>query len=482
MGNVEGYANGGGQLRDDSWVAGEIAGCEFTDTRLGKRLGSLLHQISGSMGGTVPLACQDWANTKAAYRFFSNGRVDEATILGGHFQATRERSQASAGPLLILQDTTEFSYKRDKPELVGFTGETISRKDEAGRWRKHKVCGILMHSSLVVTAEGLPLGLSAVKFWSRKAFKGTNALKKKINPTRVPIEEKESFRWLQNLRQSTTLLAEPDRCVHIGDRESDIYELFCTAQELGTNFLVRTCVDRLAGNGDHTIADEMAEVRAQGLHRIEFRDARGEWCEAQLEIRYRRMRVLPPIGKQKHYPALELTVLHVQERDAPAQREPLEWKLITNLPVGCKADAVEKIDWYAMRWKIETFHKILKSGCRAEESRLRTAERLTNLIAIYCIVSWRAFWMTMLNRVDPHSSPEAAFTGSEMDALDRLQPDKGNVGEHPRTLSRYITKLAKLGGYLARKNDPPPGNTVIWRGLTRLTDIVLALGVARECG
>lgn len=101
MGNVEEYANGGGQLRDDSWVAGEIAGCEFTDTRLGKRLGSLLHQISGSLGGAVPLACQDWANTKAAYRFFSNGRVDEAAILGGHFQATRERAQASAGPLLI---------------------------------------------------------------------------------------------------------------------------------------------------------------------------------------------------------------------------------------------------------------------------------------------------------------------------------------------------------------------------------------------
>ena len=482
MGKVGEDANGDDQLRDDSWVAGEIAGCDFTDTRLGKRLGSLLHQISGSMGGTVPLACQDWASTKAAYRFFSNGRVDEAAILGGHFQATRERTQASAGPLLILQDTTEFSYKRDKPELVGFTGETISRKDEAGRWRKHKVCGILMHSSLVVTAQGLPLGLSAVKFWSRKAFKGTNALKKKINPTRVPIEAKESFRWLQNLRQSTKLLAEPERCVHIGDRESDIYELFCTAQELGTNFLVRTCVDRLAGNGDHTIADEMTEVRAQGLHRIEFRDARGEWCKAQLEIRCRRMRVLPPIGKQKLYPALELTVLHVQERDAPAQREPLEWKLITNLPVSCPADAVEKIDWYAMRWKIETFHKILKSGCRAEDSRLRTAERLTNLIAIYCIVSWRAFWMTMLSRVDPNGSAEHAFTAPEMNALDRLQPDMGGTGERPKTLSRYITKLAKLGGYLARKNDPPPGNTVIWRGLTRLTDIVLALGTAQEYG
>lgn len=143
MGNDDGCAYGDAEQGDDSWVAGEIAGCEFTDARLGKRLGNLLHQISGSIGGTVPLACQDWANTKAAYRFFSNEHVDEGVILAGHFQATRERAQVSSGPLLVLQDTTEFSYKRDKPELVGFTGETISRKDEAGRWRKHKVCALM---------------------------------------------------------------------------------------------------------------------------------------------------------------------------------------------------------------------------------------------------------------------------------------------------------------------------------------------------
>jgi len=477
MGIFERHTHDTAEVGDDSWVAGEIAACKFTDVRLGKRLGTLLNQISGSIGGTVPLACQDWADTKAAYRFFSNDRVGEGAILSGHFEATQQRARASSGPLLVLQDTTEFSYKR---ELVGFTGETISRKDEAGRWRKHKVCGILMHSSLVVTREGLPLGLGAVKFWSRKAFKGTNALKKKINPTRVPIEEKESFRWLENLRQYTALLAEPQRCIHIGDRESDIYELFCTAQELGTNFLVRTCVDRLAGNGDHTIADEMAEVRVQGLHCIEFRDAHGERREAQLEIRYRRIRVLPPIGKQRHYPALELTVLHVQERDAPSHRQPLEWKLLTNLSVRSKADAIEKIDWYAMRRKIETFHKILKSGCRAEDLRLRTADRLTNLIAIYCIVSWRIFWMTMLNRADPDSNAAFAFTDPEIKALDRIRPDNESWVPQPKTLSQYLTKLAKLGGYLARKNDPPPGNMVIWRGLTRLTDIVLGMRIARE--
>jgi len=234
------------------------------------------------------------------------------------------------------------------------------------------------------------------------------------------------------------------------------------------------CVDRLAGDGGHTIADEMAEVRVQGLHRIEFRDAHGERCEAQLEIRYRRIRVLPPIGKQKNYPASDLTVLHVQERGAPPHRQPLEWNLITNLAVRSKADAIEKINWYAMRWKI------LKSGCRAEDSRLRTADRLTNLIAIYCIVSWRIFWMTMLNRADPDSSAEHAFTGWEIEALDRLQPDREVWVPQQKTLSRYLTKLAKLGGYLARKTDPPPGNMAVWRGLTRLNDIVLGIRIARE--
>jgi hypothetical protein len=466
-----------------AWVAGEVAGCRFHDARLGKRLGSLLHQLGGSIGGTIPFACQDWANTKAAYRFLSNDDVDEQAILGGHFQATRERAQASSGPLLILQDTTEFSFKRDKPELIGFKGVTHSRRDKAGRPQPHTTCGILMHSSLAVTAQGLPLGLCAIKFWSRQKFKGTAALKRKINPTRVPIEEKESVKWLLNLRQSTALIDDPRRCVHIGDRESDIYELFSLAEELGTRFLVRTCNDRLAGDGDHTIADEMADVRVQGLRRVEFRDERGQPCEATLEIKYRQIGVLPPIGKQQLYPSLELTVLHAQERDAPAGRAPLQWKLITNLPVRSKADAIEKIDWYAMRWKIETFHKILKSGCRAEDSRLRTADRLTNLISIYCILSWRIFWVTMLGRVAPRSSPGDAFTEDELAVLDRLSPKTSAPDFVPRMLSHYAIQLAKLGGYLARKNDPPPGNIVMWRGLTRLTDIVLGMQLAAEtCG
>lgn len=463
-----------------AWIDGELAGCSLADERLTKRLRKLLAQIGSAMGQSIPLVCQDWANAKAAYRFFSNERISEADILAGHLQSTRDRTVATDGPVLVLHDTTEFSYQREKPEAIGITKAINSGRDKAGRLRSHTVCGILMHSSLAVTTEGLPLGLSAIKFWTRKKFKGTAALKKKINPTRVPIEKKESIRWLDNLKQSTELLSDPQRCVHIGDRESDIYELFCTAREVGTHFLVRTCVDRLAGDGDHTIADEMGEVAVKGLHRVEVRDNNGDPDEAVLEIRYRRIRVLPPIGKQKRYPALTLTVIHAEERGTPKNRKKIDWKLITDLPVQSRKDAIEKLDWYALRWKIEVFHKILKSGCRAEEAKLRTAQRLANLIAVYCILSWRVFWMTMLNRSSPDASPALALTEAEIGLLDHLVKDKDQKPRRRKTLSHYLTKIARLGGYLARANDPPPGNTVMWRGLSRLTDIALGATVGAK--
>ena len=379
--------------------------------------------------------------------------MSESAILAGHFHATEKRLASGAWPILMLHDTTELSFHRKDVAAVGMTTRMPTRKLD-GKPQHHNVCGILMHSSLAVTLDGLPLGLAAIKFWSRDKFYGCNQMKKRINPTRIPIEQKESYRWLENGRQSTALLQEPDRCVHIGDRESDIYELFCTAQSLGTHFLLRTCVDRLAGDGKHTIAAEMAEVRVQGLHRIQVQDRKGNASEAVLEIRkLSRIRVLPPINKSKQYPELLLTVIHAQERGAPKGRDRVDWKLITDLPVTSRKEAIEKLRWYSLRWKIEVFHKILKSGCKAEASKLRTANRLVNLISVLAILSWRIFWMTMMNRAAPDSAPEVAFTALEIKLLDRLVSDKLGANVRSRSLSTYLTKLARLGGYLARSSD-----------------------------
>ena len=175
-----------------------------------------------------------------------------------------------------------------------------------------------------------------------------------------------------------------------------------------------------------------------------------------------------------------MTVLYVQERNEPADRPKIDWKLITDLPVTSRETAVEKLRWYALRWKIETFHKVLKSGCRAEEARLRTAERLVKLIAVFCILSWRVFWMTMLNRSTPNANPSLALTRIETALLDRLVPDHNDHQlRRKNTLSNYLIKIARLGGYVARASDPPPGNTVMWRGLSRLTDIRLGATFSR---
>ena len=300
----------------DAWVDRELGG-EFPDLRLKARLGKILGDLGRRIGGTLPAACQDWAATKAAYRFFSNTRVDEGLILAGHLAATKARFAVTTGPTLVLHDTTEFSFSRDNPDAVG----QISLIK--GRHATHNVCGVLMHSSLVLAPQGVPLGLAAVKFWTRKKFKGTNALKKKVNPTRIPIEQKESVRWLENLKQSTELLGDPSRCVHIGDRESDIFELFCAAREAKTHFLVRTCVDRLAAGGDTTISNVMECEPIRGDHEVEVRDGHGRVSRIKLDLRFRRMTVHPPIGKQKRYSSLELTVIHADEREPPTGREPI---------------------------------------------------------------------------------------------------------------------------------------------------------------
>jgi len=464
------------------WVEREIEGCEFPDERLKTRLAKLLSQFSQKIGEALPTACQDWAATKAAYRFFDNPRVDESTILAGHFAATKSRIATAKGPILVLHDTTEFSFQRDRPETIGKTCRLPSCR--LGKQPITK-CGLLMHSSLAITPQGKPLGLTAIKFWTRKKFKGTNALKGRgidggkhsVNATRIPIEQKESIRWLENLEQSTQLV-NADRCIHIGDRESDIYELFCLADKENTHFLVRTCVDRLAGTGRTTIAKKMKREPIQGTHQIEVLDAKRRPIQVELQLRYSQMIVRPPIGKHKKYPTLSLTVIHAWERGKPKGRKPICWKLLTNLPVENLDAAIEKVDWYAQRWKVETFHKVLKSGCKAEDAKLRTAQRLTNLIAVYCIIAWRVFWLTMVNRTNPKTSATAVFTEIEIAILNRLGGDPEQPP--PQNVAHYLLAVAKLGGYLNRKNDGPPGNTVLWRGLSRLTDIHLGVEISTE--
>ncbi len=141
-----------------------------------------------------------------------------------------------------------------------------------------------------------------------------------------------------------------------------------------------------------------------------------------------------------------------------------------DLKVQSHEQAIEKLEWYTQRWKIEMFHKILKSGDRAEESRLRTADRLVNLLTILGILSWRVFWMTILSRTAPETSPKLGFTSLERKLLDAAV---ANEIQRRKNFAAYLNKLARLGGYLSRSHGPPPGNQVVRCGLGRLTDMAL---------
>lgn len=288
------------------------------------------------------------------------------------------------------------------------------------------------------------------------------------------------MRWLDNLRRSTDLTGTPERCVHIGDRESDIFELYCLAQDMGTNFLVRSCVNRLAEGGDTTISQVMSGLQSSGTHKIAFHNAKGKKQQAVLTVKYTTMRVRPPIGKQRKYQQQELQIIHAEELNPPADRPAVFWKLITNLPVENHEDAVHKLGWYARRWTIETFFKTLKTGCQIEDVRLTTADRLANYIALCCVIAWRISWLTILARQAQAGASEAVFTHTERILLEQTMAQKGK--NLTRDLAYYMTAVARLGGYLDRKSDPPPGTTVMWRGFIRLSDLDEGFRAAEKGG
>lgn|GEM_PF-901519 len=178
------------------------------------------------------------------------------------------------------------------------------------------------------------------------------------------------------------------------------------------------------------------------------------------------------------------TFSHTQQASKYSQSNGAETALTTNLPVDDLSEAVEELDWYALRWKAEVFHKVMKSGCRAEEARLETAERLTKFLALIAVVSWRIFFVTMSARANPDAAPASVLTSAEITALDQIDETRARPRLKPRTLAAYLLQIAMLGGYLARNHDPPPGNMVVWRGMTRLHDIAIgiSIGSRRRCG
>lgn len=481
----------------------KLSDSEFSTVKLGdKRLTKRLHEFADRLIDTpdtsIQSACRGWDETMGAYRFLNNATVKPETILQSHRSALLERvkSQPKSSAIVFIQDTTELDYTAKK-QMKG-TGPLAKPG-------KNTRQGLFLHSHYVASEEGLPLGSYGVKVYARD---GTSAGRK--SPYE-PIEGKESYRWLEGYRQGCELAEEiPDRQVWvINDREGDIYELFASRQErlgegrVAAQLLVRANRDRRLLNAeDEPEAERLYERIKQGrrLGTIEFemnsappRREKGfkqspprQARTVRQELRVSKLRLRPPFRIGQKLEPLTIWVVLAQEMDPPEGQDPVTWILNTSAPIKTFAQARKLLQLYTQRWQVEVFFRILKTGCRVEEIQLKSHQAVLNVLMLYLVVAWRIHYLVHLGRVCPELPCSVLFEVHEWRAalaVARYQKNTKAKKENPisipakqeePTLGEMQLIVAKLGGYLARKNDPPPGAQCLWQGMNAVFHYAIA--------
>jgi hypothetical protein len=465
-----------------SWVVEEMKTGELRDERLNKRFAELVDCLAKRPTASIPAACGGAAETAAAYRFFDNGKVTFESVLQPHIDATRERI-AHQPEVVLVQDTTEIDLTRPTQQVAGAGPLDDSRR------------GALLHLMHAFTPNGTALGTLHAVPNVRSDDTPTNATKSRAERYQIPIEEKESYRWLVALcqaqeearRQSQT------RFVVVADSESDIYEVLAQAA-LGPpncHWIVRAGQDRaldtdlgsktgLAGamraeligapmlyTATIHVRGRKAKVSCQTSPRKQSRESR----KAQVEVRATRLPLRTTYRPDRKLPAVEVNAVLVREIAPPEGEPAVEWILLTDLPVDGIEAVRAIIDYYTLRWLIEVFFRTLKSGCRAEARRFEHIDRLLPCLAMYLIVTWRTMFVCHLGREFPEISCEAVFEPAEWKSTYRVV--HGKTPETSPTLADMVRTVAQLGGYVNRKRADPPGPQTVWLGLQRVHDISL---------
>lgn len=473
-----------GNLMNDrdvpSWAAEEFFTVDLGDKRLNQKLIQLCERFSKAPESPINQACEDWAETKSAYRFFQNDSVKVDNIMKTHSERTAQRA-GDYDTILALQDTSYFNYT-SHPKTEGL-GEISKKKGKhVGEIYSH---GLSMHTCLAVTTEGLPLGLLSQQI-SALESRSTSLTSRERDL--LPIEEKESYRWLETLSKANSVMSNC-RAVTVCDRESDIYDFFKLSDELNASVLVRANADRTINRKSRYAEKdviklwEYMEGQAEaGSYDIEIpHKSKSKHCSerlarsATLTVRFGVFQINPPRNHPKHkteaLPDVAMNAVYVLEENPPEGEEAVEWMLLTNVEVTSFEQACEKVRWYGLRWRIEMFFKVLKSGFRVEACRLAHGERLTRYLTIMSIVAWRLFMITLMARTDPDLCCSNLLTSCQWKTLCRKTNRKRELSTEPPTMREAVALIAKLGGHLGRKCDGPPGTITLWRGWRRLTDL-----------
>jgi len=443
------------------WVRRELGGAKLGDRRLEERLLQLGSAFFARPQANIPQACGSPAAAKAAYRFFDHDQVTMDALLEPHHQATIDRMRRHS-VVLVAQDTSSLNYTMH-PEMQGIG--PISNRVKGPQ-------GLMVHSALAFCPDGLPLGLLDIECWARDPREFG---KKKLRHSK-PIEAKESFKWIRALTPIGSAAGQcpSSRVVTLADRESDIFEYLLEARTRGLDVVVRAKENRALDQEVQRLWPHMHLRPKAGTIELQVpRHGKQPARTAEMSVHCGEVTLAPPQDK-RHLAPIRMWVVFTREELPPKEvKEPLEWMLLTTVPVSGLVDAIERVQWYARRWGIEVFHRILKSGCQIEDRQLGTADRLEACLAIDAVVAWRIHYLTWLGRATPDLPCTVAFEDDQWKAVIVFKTRKPPP-EQPPSLRQMIRSIAQLGGFLARKSDGEPGTQTLWRGLQRMDDITAA--------
>lgn len=443
----------------DSWAEEEFGAAALGDARRTKRLIALADTFGRRPSASLPDAAQDPAMLKAAYRFFDTDAIEPDAILTSHCSATQDRC-ASVPLVLAVQDTSELDWSQH-PATTGL-----------GPIHTKTHVGLLMHTTLALTPEAVPLGILQQYVWARDAATfGTLP----DQHTR-PFEDKESYRWVRGL---AAINAARDACpttqfVLLADAEADIYDLLVAERRAGVELLIRAGQDRRV---DHPEAARLWDALPLGTRagtrvvHIPARDGK-PGRTAELAIFFQDITIQPPKHRAKEDLApVTVAAVWAIEEQPPAGTDALEWLLLTSVPVDTRTQALTVLDWYCRRWGIEIWHKTLKSGCAIESRQLETADRLRRCLAVFSVIAWRVMFSTMLARAVPDVACTAVLDDAEWQALYCHIHRTITLPRQPPHLHDAVGWIARLGGFQGRKGDGEPGVTVMWKGFQHLADL-----------
>ncbi len=448
-----------------SWTEAEFGRVRIYDRRIKRRLNKIAESFYENSQSNIPEACGSKAATIGAYRFFQNPKVTMEVILDSHRESTIERIKERK-VVLAVQDTTFLNYSTH-PMTEGM-GPINNKEDES--------IGLILHDTMAFSPEGTPLGILDAQCWARDESEQGKRYKRK----ELSIEQKESIKWIRSFQRVREIqrLCPQTKLVSIGDRESDIYELFDEAVkgELEPKLLVRAERSRNRRTRNDSGAEEEYiweyMQRQQSMGRLEIhipRKSNRKSRVAEVELRYSKLELLPPKRLQGSRTIKVWGVyLHEQADEAAAESRPIEWMLITTAEVKDFTEAKEIVDWYVRRWGIEVYHRTLKSGCRIEDRQLGTADTIEASLGIDMVVAWRIFHMTMLGRELPNSPCTIFFKEEEWKALYCYANKTPKAPKEPPSMAAAVKMLGSIGGHLGRKSDGMPGTETLWRGLERL--------------